>query len=612
MALDPAFLIVDLFCGAGGTSTGFARAKVGRRNIAKVIAAINHDPAAIQSHWSNHPSVKHFEEDIRTLNLDKLIQLVCHYRKLFPNSRLILWASLECTNFSKAKGGMARDADSRTLADHLHRYVSALNPDYIQIENVVEFMDWGPMRIKAKTVHEDRTDLHITKNVKKGTWAYGWVPVKETKGQDFKRWCTDMCSHGYEMDWKRLNSADYGAYTSRDRLFGVFAKPEFNIVWPPATHSKKIKKGRRKWMACKECLDFSDEGYTIFDRSGNVNIPKRQRKDLVAATFERIYAGLIKQVAGGKDAFLSRYNGGKPESRNTSLDEPCTVITTENRHSLIQPNFIVKYFSGKPEGKNISTNGPARTIKTIDGQALIQAQFMVQRNTGNPEGRIVSVDQPARTLTSTAGNQDLVSPNFLAQYYGNGDNITSVEQPAPTLTTKDRCALVQPCYILNYNHSSCSNSVDDPAPTLVTKDKLAFVTPAFIDKQYGGVANHQSLEGPARTITNNPKHSLVQIVNFIDRPFSGGGQNSSIDLPIGALCNVPKVNLVKCEPFVMSTNFTNPPSSIYDPLGSITANRKWHYLVNLSWGGHLYPTSSPSPVIIAGQDKAPLYLFVTE
>lgn len=134
----PSFLIVDLFCGAGGTTTGFHRS-----GVAKVVACVNHDYMAIESHWSNYPEVTHFEEDIRTLELQPLVDLLNAERAANPTAKVILWASLECTNFSKAKGGQPRDADSRTLADHLDRYVLSLNPDYLQIENVVEFMSWG-------------------------------------------------------------------------------------------------------------------------------------------------------------------------------------------------------------------------------------------------------------------------------------------------------------------------------------------------------------------------------------------------------------------------------------------------------------------------------------
>src|SRR5579864_7465515 len=120
---EPLFIVVDLFCGAGGTTTGFVQATLDGNFIAKVIACVNHDAKAIKSHWANRPEVKHFEEDIRTLDLTELIKLVNFYRKKYPLAKDILWASLECTNFSKAKGGLPRDADSRTLAEHLIRYI---------------------------------------------------------------------------------------------------------------------------------------------------------------------------------------------------------------------------------------------------------------------------------------------------------------------------------------------------------------------------------------------------------------------------------------------------------------------------------------------------------
>jgi len=204
------FLAIDLFCGAGGTSTGFLNAN----GKALVIACINHDAKAIESHWLNHPEVLHFEEDIRTVELSPLVSLLKQYRELYPNAKVILWASLECTNFSKAKGGQARDADSRTLAEHLDRYVITLNPDYIQIENVVEFMSWGPLDDKGK-------------------------PISRKSGSDYLKWCKHIDSFGYRNEWKELNSADFGAYTSRNRLFGCFAKDGLPIAWPQSTHARK-------------------------------------------------------------------------------------------------------------------------------------------------------------------------------------------------------------------------------------------------------------------------------------------------------------------------------------------------------------------------------------
>lgn len=138
-------LYIDLFCGAGGTSTGVENARHDGRQCAKVIGCVNHDANAIASHAANHPDALHFTEDIRTLELSPLIAHLAEMKRQYPDAFVVLWASLECTNFSKAKGGQPRDADSRTLAEHLFRYIEAINPDYIQIENVEEFMSWGDL-----------------------------------------------------------------------------------------------------------------------------------------------------------------------------------------------------------------------------------------------------------------------------------------------------------------------------------------------------------------------------------------------------------------------------------------------------------------------------------
>jgi DNA (cytosine-5)-methyltransferase 1 len=466
--MNPTFLIIDLFCGAGGTTTGFEMTN----GIAKVIACVNHDPTAIKSHWLNHPEVHHFEEDIRTLDLTALEVIWVENRTKYPNAKLILWASLECTNFSKAKGGQPRDADSRTLADHLDRYVLALNPDYIQIENVVEFMSWGPLDDNGK-------------------------PISRRNGSDWLRWCKLICSHGYYDQWQELDSADFGAYTTRNRLFGCFAKHDLPIVFPAPTHSKKaggtLFDSLKPWKPVKEVLDLMDEGATIFGR----------KKPLVDKTLERIYAGLIKYVAGGKDAFMVKYNSmnqaGKYQA--PSIDEPCPVVSVQNRLAVA---FISKYYSGRPEGKVISVEGPAGTIRTSDGQALVNAQF-------------------------------------LQAYYGTGDNVSPVKNPCPTIPTVDRFGLV---------------------------------SAKWLDSQFGN-GTPKSVENPAGTILNHDKHNLVNA-------------------------------------FIMPTSYSNNPKSIDEPAPTVLANRKYHYLINPSWGGNLSNTDKPCPVIVARQDKAPLSIVQTE
>lgn len=473
--IEPKFIIIDLFCGAGGTTTGFAMAE---KNIAKVIACVNHDPLAIKSHWENHPEVKHFEEDIRTLDLTVLIKITNEVRIKYSNAYLILWASLECTNFSKAKGGQPRNADSRTLAEHLDRYIIALNPDYIQIENVVEFMSWGPLDEKGK-------------------------PISRKNGTDWMKWRISLCELGYYDEWKEMNSADFGAYTSRNRLFGCFAKHHLPITWAIPTHSKKPSVNGMygdllKWKAVKDVLDFIDEGKSIFNR----------KKDLSERTLERIYAGLIKYVAKGEMAFIS------------------------------------KYYSGKPEGKVIPITGPAGTIKTSDGQSLIIPISLLKYNSKNSNGKHnpPDLDKPCPVI-ATQNRLGLVQAEFLDIIYGNGYP-SSIESPAPTIRTKDGIALVKPEY--------------------------------FIDKHLNNSQN-EYIDQLAGTIQTNDKRRLVEPV-----------------------------------PFIMPTAFSNQPKSIDEPCLTLTANRKHQYIVNPSHGGNSTSIDKPCPVIIARQDKSPLYLIQAE
>ena len=437
-------LYIDLFCGAGGTSTGVESAKHKDRKCAKVIACVNHDPNAIASHAANHPDALHFTEDIRTLELSPLVSHIEKMKTVYPEALVVLWASLECTNFSKAKGGQPRDADSRTLAEHLFRYIEAINPDYIQIENVEEFMSWGDLDDNGK-------------------------PISKDAGRLYQQWVENVKTHGYKFDHRILNAADYGAYTSRKRFFGIFAKHGFPVVFPKTTHSKTGGKdlfgSLNKWKPVKEVLDFSDEGESIFGR----------KKPLVDATLERIYAGLIKFVAGGKDAFMVKWNSmsrtGKYQA--PGIDEPCPTVATQNRLGVAQVSFLSKYYGGSPKGKSVSVEEPAGAITTRDHHSFITAYY------GN--GHNHSIDEPAPTVTT----KDRLA--FVDMQYGNGTPC-DIETPAPTVTTNPKHQLVT-CkrhYLMNPQFQSAGGSVDNPCFTLIARmDKMP---PYLIQTEQGEMA----------------------------------------------------------------------------------------------------------------------------
>lgn len=333
-------LYIDLFCGAGGTTTGVENARYNGEKCAKVIACVNHDPNAIASHAANHPEAIHFNEDIRTLNIDPLKEILEFWKRRLPLAKVVLWASLECTNFSRAKGGMPRNADSRTLAEHLYRYIYALNPDIIQIENVEEFMCWGKLDDNGK-------------------------PVSRHKGAYYLKWVRTINDFGYTYAYKILNAADYGAYTSRKRLFGQFVKKGLQHAFPIANFSKTGDKSDNlfgirmyKWKPVREVLDLNDDGESIFTR----------KKTLCEKTLKRIFSGLIKFVAGGKDSFLIKYNSMCHNGNYTSpgIDDPCPTVTCQNRLGLVKCQFLSKQFSGDDYsgvGIRINDNDSEMTVK---------------------------------------------------------------------------------------------------------------------------------------------------------------------------------------------------------------------------------------------------------
>lgn len=484
-------LYIDLFCGAGGTSSGVEQARVGNSKCAKVIACVNHDRNAILSHQANHPDTLHFTEDIRTLELSPMLEHLQKQKAQHPAGRVVLWASLECTNFSKAKGGQPRDADSRTLAEHLFRYIEAINPDYIQIENVEEFMCWGDLDENGK-------------------------PISRDKGRCYVRWTKDVCSYGYDYDYRLLNAADYGAYTSRKRFFGQFAKRGLPLTWPVPEYSKGGATelfNLKKWKPVREVLELEDEGKSIFAR----------RKPLCEKTLERIYSGLIKFVAGGKDAFLVKYNSMSQRNKYVApgIDEPCPTVACQNRLGLAKVQFLSKNYSGEPDSKNQSIERPAGTVTCRDHHSFITA------------------------------------------YYGNGFN-SEIEGPAPTLTTKENLAMVTTQFYQNeYSGGGFVSSIDEPNPAVMTKPKqqLVSVKKWLMNTNYNNIGS--SLDEPSHVITANRKMQYLVNPQFA----SSGG---SIDKP----CFTQIARMDKMPPYLRTTKDGGMAIAVFDEDSPMTVRIK--------------------------------------
>ena len=475
-------LYIDLFCGAGGTSTGVENAMIDGKKIAKVIACVNHDKNAIASHKANHPDAIHYTEDIRTLELGPMVKHIELARRTYPQAKVVLWASLECTNFSRAKGGMSRDADSRTLAEHLFRYVEAIDPDIIQIENVDEFQTWGPLIEKRKA---DGTIVMTKKSSGKGkdrkTWTEpAMLPDPEHKGEYYHRWVQEMCSYGYRFESRILNSADYGAYTSRRRFFGMFAKRGIEIVFPQPTHARDggddIFGGHLKpWLPVRDVLNLDDEGESIFDR----------KKPLVDATLRRIHAGLLKFVAGGKENFLIKWNSMNQNGKYLApdIDSPCPTVSTQNRIGVGKARFLSKAYSGEPDGKQTGIDSPAGTITTKDHHQFITAYY--------GKGGAHSVEGPAPTVTT----KDRLAMVFLDNQYGTGVP-SSANAPCHTLTNspKQKVIQVKKPWVMDTNFNNVGSSIEDPSHVVTANRKWQYL----VNPQFSCPGN--SVDAPCPTV----------------------------------------------------------------------------------------------------------------
>lgn len=508
---------VDLFCGAGGTSSGIHLSE----GDVKVIACVNHDRNAINSHEENHPDTIHFVEDIRDLRVvAKIKRIVDEIRRRDPGCIINLWASLECTNFSRAKGGLSRNADSRTLAEHMYIYLEALKPDYFYVENVREFLDWGPLRVKCDIEEATHCQLSVDK---KGQLVM--VPEKTRLKEYYNVWVDHIKSYGYQYEYRLLNSADFGSYQSRQRLFIQFSKSGLPITWPKPTHSKKPTGDLLKWKPVREVLDLNNEGESIFSR----------KTPLVENSLKRIYAGLVKFVADGQDTFRQQYNGNGSDAhrRVADLNGPCGTILNNSTHAIVKTVFIQKGFSGHPQSKNITSNGPCGSVKTKDSHSVISA--------------------------------------FMANYYSNGGEYTDITGPAGSVPTKDRMSLihlkttddVRSFITNNYSGGGTYTNVAGPAGCISTVPKANLTTLKFMDQQYGN-SKPVDLNSVSGTLTANPKFNLVSATPWLMcTNFDNVGR--SLDEP------APTILSCKKHHYLLNPQYANKGSSVDNPCFTLIA-----------------------------------------
>lgn len=318
-------IAADLFCGAGGTSTGLSRAaeRLGRR---VELTAVNHWERAVETHAANHPAAFHFCQDLADLDP----------RKAVPGGRLdLLVASPECTHHSVARGGKPVNDQSRATAYCVHRWCAALDVRRVLIENVPEFTTWGPLDAKGR-------------------------PTKRGRGKLFEAFLQTFRAMGYRVEWRILNAADFGAATTRRRLFIQCVKGRGPIRWPDRTHEPNPTPGLTeplpKWRAARGIIDWSMRGTSIFGR----------KRPLSANTLKRIAAGLAKFGGAAAEPFLvmlRRHADGR------SVELPVPTLTAGGTHvGLCEPFLVPFYANGGADG----LGDPLRTVTTKDRHALVE------------------------------------------------------------------------------------------------------------------------------------------------------------------------------------------------------------------------------------------------
>lgn len=496
-------MIVDNFAGGGGASTGIELA-TGR----PVDIAINHNESAIMMHRRNHPYTRHYQDDVWILDP----------RKLTGGRPVhIAWFSPDCKHFSRASGGALKDRNIRGLAWVAVKWAGLVQPDIIIVENVPEFLTWGPVR-KGK-------------------------PVKSKAGQTFAQWKKQLEDLGYVIEYRELCAADYGAPTIRTRLVIVARRDGRPIVWPQPTHgprdSAAVKAGERKpWRAAAEIIDFSLPTYSIFESKEQIKekYGVKVQRPLKPNTMKRIARGTDKFVIQEKNPFIVNH---KFENKPENVDNPLSTVTAVGSHELINP--VVSPYGIEcnhiGDGHISDLRNPAGTVtaKCTAGKADVKLAPFHMHNNENARG--TDIREPVNTVTS-AGGQMLVTP-ALIQYHGEQSEKEvrgqGLRDPLMTVDASNRYGMMAPILTEYYGNGQPLDLLS-PLHTVTVKDREA-LTAVYIDKYFAGGYKGcgNSAEEPLTTITAEPRQSII--VSHISK-FYGGVVGSEAILPLPTVTSV--------------------------------------------------------------------------
>lgn len=483
-------MVVDLFAGGGGASTGVGAA-LGRDPD----VALNHDELAMAVYKLNHPGTRILPEDVwQTRPLD-----VTRGRAVF-----LLWASPDCTHFSLAKGGKPKEKGIRALAHVVVEWARETKPRIIVVENVREFLDWGPLFEAGQVL--DREVAHGTGNKRQvfpartlitGEHPLCGHPIPWRKGETFDQWYGKMELLGYTVEWKVLNASHFGAPTSRRRLFIVARCDGESVEWPEPTHGE----GLLPLRTAAECIDWSIPCPSIFERE----------KPLAEKTEWRIAEGLRRFVFENPEPFIVGCGGRAGQTPPTAVSAPMGTITAKNDRAVVVPS-LVKVNHGGPHPRGEPIDAPLSTVTAQQrGHALV-APVLVQTGYGEREGqaaRVLDIHEPLGTIMATGQKHALVA-GFLAKHFGGVVGVPFDGRPMDTITATDHHSLVTST-LVKLRGECTGADIREPMPTITAGGLHVAEVRAFLLKYYGTGGQWADLRKPMPTITALHRMGIVTV-----------------------------------------------------------------------------------------------------
>jgi DNA (cytosine-5)-methyltransferase 1 len=519
----PRKIVIDFFAGGGGASQGLCEA-IGRPPD----IAINHDAEALAMHKANHPKCRHVREDIAKVDLRGLVK---------RRKTGLAWFSPDCRDFSRAKGGKPVSKGVRSLAWIVVKVAVQLEPDVIILENVREFEEWGPLiprwvcrgcdwkGTEGQVVHR-RIRHHCPRcDSRRVSPTEDLVRDPKRKGLTFKKWSGRLRNLGYQLQWKTLDAADFGAPTHRKRLFLIARRDGKPIVWPAPTHADPKKLDRYSLFeqpaphrTAAEIIDWELPCLSIFATPeeakawGKEHKRGTPRRPLKEKTLRRIALGIKRYVLDSPQPFIVKNYGGVV---GHDLNRPLGTVTAVDHHGLVTP-YVARI--GQVGGNGKYTNSveePLTTIVSKPEHCLVTPYITPVTHSG--ERRSHGMEEPLPAVTGAhRGELGLVAP-VLSKFHGQKSDESrcqAVDNPIDTVDTQNRYGLVAPTLMPHYGKSVAAQ-VDAPLGSVTAggDGKQALVVPTLIQTGYGerdGQAPRvPGLDKPLGCVVDGQKHALV-------------------------------------------------------------------------------------------------------